>query len=145
MATKGNEGGLPDLRSAKITFCEGCAKGKLARKPFKAMGEVHSTEPLELVHSDVCRPMSTSSMSGMRYMITFVDDYSHNGAVYFMKNKSEALTCYQPFQRTATTDCGRKIRTLRTDNSREYLNFEFDRHLASQGTRHQLSVAYTLE
>ena len=31
---------------------------------------------LELIHLDVCGPMSSTSLSGFEYYITFIDDYS---------------------------------------------------------------------
>jgi hypothetical protein len=32
---------------------------------------------LELIHSDVCGPMPSSSISGYVYYVSFIDDYSH--------------------------------------------------------------------
>ena len=32
------------------------------RNPFKPVGEIRSTEKLQLIHSDVCGPMSTESI-----------------------------------------------------------------------------------
>ena len=31
---------------------------------------------LELIHSDVCGPMPSISLSGYEYYVTFIDDYS---------------------------------------------------------------------
>ena len=63
-------------KTAKLSFCEGCVEGKMHRQPFKPVGEIRSTRKLQLVHSDVCVPMSTESISGRKYFITFIDDYS---------------------------------------------------------------------
>ena len=49
-------------------------------------------EVLELVHTDVCGPMSTEARGGFRYFITFIDDYSKVGYVYLMRFKCESLT-----------------------------------------------------
>ena len=45
------------------------------RTPFPH-SEHKSKEPLDLVHSDVCGPMSVHSFSGYSYCVTFIDDYS---------------------------------------------------------------------
>ena len=37
--------------------CEGCVKGKQARRPFPTDGGTCATKILELVHSDVREPM----------------------------------------------------------------------------------------
>ena len=44
---------------------------------------------LEIVHSDVCGPMSYSSLSGYVYYVSFIDDLSRNTWVYFLKEKTE--------------------------------------------------------
>jgi hypothetical protein len=35
-----------------------------------------ATAPLQLVHSDLCGPLSVPTPHGDRYFITFIDDYS---------------------------------------------------------------------
>ena len=45
------------FKTAKLSFCEGCIEGKIYREPLKPVGEICSTEKLQLVHSDVCSPM----------------------------------------------------------------------------------------
>ena len=64
--------------------------GKNIRNPFP-QSEHKSKEPLDLVHSDVCGPMSVHSFSGYRYCVTFIDDYSRKTWIYFLKAKSEVF------------------------------------------------------
>ena len=63
-------------KTAKLSFCEGCVEGKMHRQPFKPVGEIRSTRKLQLVHSDVCGLMSTESIGGRKYFVTFIDDNS---------------------------------------------------------------------
>ena len=58
--------------------CESCLLGKMTKKPFSNVGE-RSNELLELVHTDVCVPMSMGARGGYRYFITFTDDYVDMG------------------------------------------------------------------
>ena len=44
---------------------------------------------LEIVHSDVCGPMSSSSLSEYVYYASFLDDLSHKTWIYFMKGKND--------------------------------------------------------
>ena len=53
---------------------------------------------LGLVHTDVCRPMSTQARGGYVYFITFTDDRSHFGYVYLMRHKSEAFEKFKEFR-----------------------------------------------
>ena len=59
-------------------------------KPFKAKG-YRAKEVLDLVHTDLCGPMSTSAREGYEYFITFIDNYSRYGYIYLMRDKSEAF------------------------------------------------------
>ena len=59
------------LKAAKLSFCERYIEGKMDHNPFKPVGEIHSTGKLQLIHSDVCGPMSTESIGGKKYFVTF--------------------------------------------------------------------------
>ena len=51
--------GINIQKMTELSFCEGCLAGKMCRKPFPAVGEIHSMRKLQLVHSDVCSPRHT--------------------------------------------------------------------------------------
>ena len=44
----------------------------MTKRPFKDKGN-YATKQLELVHIDVCGPMSVECRGGYEYSITFVD------------------------------------------------------------------------
>ena len=67
--------GLPDLKINPEGICKGCAKGKNIKNPFPK-SETKTKGMLKLIHSDVCDPMSSTSLTGFEYYITFFDDYS---------------------------------------------------------------------
>ncbi|MCY3928487.1 MAG: GAG-pre-integrase domain-containing protein, partial [Acidobacteria bacterium] len=75
MASQDLVRGVNIPKSARTSFCEKCVEGKMAKKPFKLVGEIQSMSKLR-VHSDVCGPMPTESIGGSRYFVTFIDDYS---------------------------------------------------------------------
>ena len=70
---------------------------------------------LELVHSDVCGPMSTQARGGYEYFITFIDDYSRFGYVYLMKQKFEAFEKYKQFKAEVENQLGKHIKAIRYD------------------------------
>ena len=43
---------------------------------------------LELVHNDVFGPVKVPSLGNSVYYVTFIDDFSRNKWIYFLKNKS---------------------------------------------------------
>ena len=46
-----------------------------------------STGVLELIHSNLCEPMSSVSLRGYKYYVTFIDDHSKKTWIYFLKRK----------------------------------------------------------
>ena len=78
--------GVSQVQEEKHNHCKGCALGKNIKNPFP-QSEHKSKDPLDLVHSDVCVPMSVHLFSGYSYCETFIDDYSRNTWVYFLKAK----------------------------------------------------------
>jgi hypothetical protein len=73
--------GLPELKGDHEGVCNGCAQGKNIKNPFskrdnKAEGVV------ELIHSDVCGPMPSSSINGYVYYVSFINDYSRKRLGY---------------------------------------------------------------
>jgi hypothetical protein len=70
----------------------------------------------------VCGPMSESSFGRARYMMTFTDDYTRKTFVYFFKKKDEFETKFREFKGLVENETGNKIKILRSDNGREYVN-----------------------
>lgn len=70
-----------------------CEYGKHTRSIYVSRG-LRSLSPFMVVHSDV---WTITSISGMRYFVTFIDCYSCVIWIYLMKHKSEVLKCFQIF------------------------------------------------
>ena len=121
---------------------ETCLQGKFCSLPFSKESKQYS-RLLEIIHSDVCGPMSMNSHGGSRYMVTFIDDYSGWCEVYFLKRKDEILNAFQTFKKFAERQTGQKIKYLKSDNGREYCNRSFNSFLRNEGIRRRLSVPYT--
>ena len=79
-------------------------------RPFKAIG-YRAKEVLDLVHTDLCGPMSTSARGGYKYFIIFIDDYSRYGYIYLM-HKSEAFEKFEEFKAEVENHRGKSIKSL---------------------------------
>ena len=53
---------------------------------------------MEIIHTDVCDPMSVEAHGGYRYFLTFTDDLSRHGYIYLMKHKSETFEKFKEFR-----------------------------------------------
>ena len=67
--------GLLGLVSTENFDCVSCQLGKQLALPFNT-SESMSTDIFNLIHYDVWRPSSVSSIGGSQYFVIFVGDYS---------------------------------------------------------------------
>lgn len=61
--------GMPKLSLSHDDACKGCAMGKNVKNPFHK-SDSRAKEKLELIHSDLCGPMSVASPSGFLYYVS---------------------------------------------------------------------------
>ncbi|KAL0293215.1 UNVERIFIED_CONTAM: Transposon Ty2-OR2 Gag-Pol polyprotein [Sesamum radiatum] len=121
---------LVDTKSLEIDdldhlpTCESCLKGKMTKKPFVGQSAI-AKGLLDLVHTDVCGPLSIPAKRGFSYFITFTDDHSRYGYVYLMWYKSEAFGRFKEYRLEVENQTSRKIKALRSDRGGEYLSGEF--------------------
>ena len=67
--------GLPQLEVKTDVVCAGCPYGKAHQLPYKK-SSFKAKKPLEFIHTDLFGSVKQASISRMRYMVTFIDDYS---------------------------------------------------------------------
>ena len=107
------------------------------------MAEHRGRDLLELVHSDVCGPITPSFIGGNRFYVTFVDDFSRKTWVYLLKHKSEVFGYFKTWKWKVEKQSGKKIKCLRTDRGGEYLSREYKAFLEKEGIDHQVTMAGT--
>ena len=79
-----------------------------------------------MIHSDICGPMSSPSLSGCLHYVLFIDDYSRKSWIYFLKVKSKTFDKFKEFKALIENQTGRHIRILRSDNGGEFESNEYD-------------------
>ena len=82
------DGLLESLDYESFDTCEPCLMGKMTKTPFLG---TNANDLLEIIHTDVCGPMSVEARGGYRYFLTFTDDLRRYGYIYLMKHKSETF------------------------------------------------------
>ena len=88
---------LPEIQVNHEGICKGCAQGKNAKKTFPSNESKAKGIP-EIVHLDVCGPMSSSSLRGHVYYVSFIYDFSHKTWIYFLKEKNEVFSNFKEFK-----------------------------------------------
>jgi hypothetical protein len=134
--------GLPKLEESR-QVCADCLVGKQHRDSIPKSSNWKASKRLELIHSDICGPINPASNTNLRYILTFIDDFSRKTWVYFLVNKSSALDHFKKFRSMVEKETVENITCLRTDRGGEFTSQEFKTYCEDNGIKRQLTTAYT--
>ncbi|MCR2847923.1 DDE-type integrase/transposase/recombinase [Weizmannia coagulans] len=126
----------PQFSSLTSLDCESCRYAKHHRVHLSPRVHKRANAPFELVHSDVWGPCPVTSPIGFRYFVTFVDDFSRVTWLYLMKNRSELFSHFRAFHAEIKTQFNLSIKTLRSDNAKEFLSEQFQSFMREHGILH---------
>ena len=94
------DGLLESLDFESFDTCEPCLMGTMTKTPFSGTME-RANDLLEIIHTDVCNPMSVDARGKYRYFLTFMND---------LKHKSETFEKFQDFQSEVENHRNKKIK-----------------------------------
>ena len=100
------------------------------------------TEPLDLIHTDVCDLKMCQTRGGKRYFITFIDDCTRYCHVYLLRSKDEAFEMFKQYKAEVESQLNKKIKTLRSDRGGEYES-PFEEFCVEHGIIHQTTAPYS--
>ena len=130
----------------ELGFCKVCIESKQEQK-FIWKPVSRTTQPFELIHSDLCGPINPPSHSGKRYFIVYIDEYSRTAFTYFLHTKTatEIVSVFQEFlSRVEAMLPAVKFSRFRCDNARgEYDNSLIRGILRVSGISFEPSPAYS--
>lgn len=131
--------------SENCKICSVCAQTKITRLPYNKVAIKVTKSPLELVHSDICGPITPATYDEKKYILTFLDDYTHFCIVFLLKNKSDFFECFKRYEALVTNQLNKKIKVIRCDNGREYCSNDFRKLCDAKGIRVSYTVPYNPE
>ena len=76
------------------------------------------------------------------YYVTFINDFSRNTWIYFLRKKSKVFDRFKDFKALVENQTEKKIKVLRTDNGGEFCNKEFE-EFCKCGIARQKTTPYT--
>jgi hypothetical protein len=105
-------------------FYEHCVYGKnnWVRFPFSA---VRVEGILHLVHSDVFGPVLVRSLGKSMCYVSFIDEFSRNTWICFLRNKYEVFGRFKDFKALVENQTEKIIKVLRTDNGIDFCGNKF--------------------
>jgi len=119
--------------------CDICHYAKHKKTSFPH-SLTNSTQIFDILHADIWGPYATPSVSGFKYFLTLVDDFSRFTWVIFMKCKGETRNHLMNFISFIDTQFHKKLKCLRSDNGLEFIMPSF---YLSKGIIHQRSCVET--
>ena len=143
LSSKAMVKGLPLIEDTPEGICEGCIIGKHSRASFPKESFHQARRPLQLIHTDICGPITPASFGGRHYFLTFIDDFSRKTWVYLLKEKREALETFKRFKALVENQTGCKIKALRSDRGGEFTSKAFEEFCKSQGIWRTLTAPYS--
>ncbi|RVW87884.1 Retrovirus-related Pol polyprotein from transposon TNT 1-94 [Vitis vinifera] len=131
---------IPTFQINSNHKCEICVEAKLTRSSFQSVER--NTEPLDLIHSDICDLKFVQTRGGNKYFITFVDDSTKYCYVYLLKSKDEAIEKFVLYKTEVENQLNKKIKVLRSDRGGEYES-PFVDICAQHGIIHETTAPYS--
>lgn len=126
-----------------LDFYEKCIFGKAHKQSFPE-GKHTSTSVLEYIHSDLWGSVSNEpSLSGCRYFLTFIDDFSRKVWIRFQRSKDEVFDHFSEWKTLVENQTNKKIKCLRTYNGLEFCNLQMDKLCQSSGIKRHKTCTYT--
>ena len=134
--------GLPELKVEK-EVCEACLRAKQTRQSFPVSTSYRASKSLELIHGDLCGPITPPTGGRNKYIFVLIDDHSRYMWSILLREKGEAFERFKRFKSIVEQESGTTIKTLRTDRGGESTSKEFQSFCEVSGIQRHLTAPYT--
>lgn len=134
--------GIPKMNVEKKA-CVSCLLGKQSRQSFPQATTFRASQKLELLHGDLCGPISPPTIGKNRYVFVVIDDYSRYMWTMLLKEKGEAFERFKKLKACIEQEAGVSIKTLRTDRGGEFTSREFNTFCEENGIQRHLTAPYS--
>ncbi|KAL2938477.1 Retrovirus-related Pol polyprotein from transposon TNT 1-94 [Bienertia sinuspersici] len=131
-----------DCNGLNEIFCDTCCVSKHIRLPFPISKSI-AEHAFDLVHVDLWGPYKVQSLSGGRYFLTILDDYSRVTWTHLISNKTQVKTVIGNFFTYIKNHFKREVKTIRSDNGIEVVQVECGEIFSKKGIVHQISAPKT--
>ena len=86
--------------------------------------------------------MSSNSLSGHVYYVSFIYYFSPKTWIYLLKGKNKVFSKFKEYKSLVKNQTDRNIKTLQSDNGREFTSEEFKELYRESGIKRELSTPY---
>ena len=119
-----------------------CPLAKQSRLPFP-ISTIRTSNCFDILHVDVWGPYKIPSLTGARFFLTIMDDFSRATWTFLLHHKYDVFHIFSKFLSMVPTQFKICVKTIRSDNGGEFLSTRFKTLLNSYGIIHHRSSPYT--
>ncbi|WZZ60567.1 hypothetical protein YC2023_060674 [Brassica napus] len=134
--------GIPSVKLEKEE-CGSCFLGKQARQAFPKATSYRASTVLDLLHGDLCGPITPGTPAGKRYIFVVIDDHTRYMWSMLLREKSEAFESFKKMRSAIEQETEEKIQGFRSDRGGEFVSQEFNSFCDGAGIRRHLTAPYT--
>jgi hypothetical protein len=127
----------------KDRSCGACQASKQVGAPHHVMNIMTITRSLEMLHMDLFGPIAYISISGNKYDLVIIDNYSHFTWVFFLQGKGKTQEVLKKFLKRTQNEFDAKVKRIRSDNDTEFKNTQVEDYLDEECIKHEFSTSYT--
>ena len=137
---------------SQLEECKPCILGGQVRLKFPESSRKGTHKVGELLHMDICGPFRNVAVGGFVMFLNISDDASGLGFIQPLRNKDavtvstevkKVVAWYERQSSVAEDGITRRVKTLRCDRGREFLNEILKGYLSDSGIQLETSTAYT--
>jgi transposase InsO family protein len=88
-------------------------------------------------------PVSVPSLGESVYYVSFIDDFSRNTWIYFLRNKYEVFDMFKEFKDLVKNQIEKIMKVMRTDNGGDFCGNEFEYFCKKCGITRKNTTLYT--
>ena len=116
-------------------ICGSCLLGKQARQSFPKSTTYRDTKVLELLHADLCGPITPSTHVQKRYIFVVIDYYTRYMRTMLLREKGEAFNKFKMLRSLIEQETKERIQSLRTDRGGEFVSHKFNVYCEEAGIK----------
>ena len=75
---------------------------------------------LDLIHTNICGPLTITTLGGYKYFIIFINDFSRYGYVEQIHEKSDPLNVFKAFKAKMELQLRKPIKVVKSDRGGDY-------------------------
>ena len=105
--------------------------------------KTHINRPLLNVHSDICGPITPSTIDNKSYFMVFTDEYTHYSITYLASYKSDSSVILNDIEQKSQANFNSKTVHLYIHNGRKYLSNGMNEYCVNNGISYHLTIPRT--